>query len=113
MSKADEVIDAIRRIPGKETTPRQCHLTPTTMKRRDVRSENKARGRDAAKAWCKTASIKQQVELAAADLEYGETLNALRADEFDVPESSDWDYSWGFFKQVKWKIFRAIHRGRP
>jgi hypothetical protein len=70
--------------------------------------EAKKNGQLAAKEWCKTIRLSEQINLAGADLKYGETLDELAADGFAVPPSADRDYSWGFYKKVKGKVTHAM-----
>lgn len=75
---------------------------------RSERGSEKYRGREAAKRWCQTASIEQQVRLAGCDLQYGETLDNLIEHGLDVPAASNRDFSWGFYKQVKGRVTHKI-----
>lgn len=81
----------------------------TTSRQQRFR-ENKKNGRIAASEWSNTTSIEQQVVLAGCDFEYGDTLDDLQSDGFDVPSSSDANFSWGFYKQVKSRVFNAMYK---
>lgn len=76
----------------------------------NARGESKKRGAKAAREWRKRAKVDEQIALAASQFEYGNTLTDLIADEYDVPESEDVDFSWGFFKQIKGAVHHAIKR---
>lgn len=77
------------------------------------RGEAKRRGQEAAKRWLQQATIEQKVALAGVQLEYGETLDDLIEENFEVPSSADKDFSYGFFKQVKGHVFHALSRRSP
>jgi len=62
----------------------------------------------AAKDWYRTAAVRDRLAVAAYDFEYGDVLDDLADEGVAVPASSDVDFSWGFFKQVKGKVFHAL-----
>lgn len=72
--------------------------------------EMKRAGREAANKWLAKAQANAVVQLGTARFEYGHTLNSLR-DITGIPSSSDRDYSWGFFKQVKSRVFSYVGKG--
>ena len=74
------------------------------------RGAAKFSGRQKANEWCETATTEQQVGVAGSDFEYGETLDDLIAEHFTVPRSDDPDFSWGFFKLVKSRVFHAMEK---
>ena len=65
------------------------------------RGSQKRAGQAAAREWLGSARVEQVLELAGSRLEYGEVLDDLREEGFDLPRSSDADFSWGFYKKVK------------
>jgi len=72
----------------------------------------KKQGGRAARAWLLTADTGEIVRLAGYDFDYGlDTLDELRAQGFKVPSSSDFVFSWGFYKQVKGHVFHKVHFG--
>jgi TIR domain len=78
--------------------------------RRRAKGEAKKAGQAAAKQWCRAASHQAQVTLAGWGFEYGMTLHDLIAGGARVPPSADEDYSWGFFKLVKSRVYHALHK---
>jgi hypothetical protein len=78
--------------------------------RRRAKREAKKAGQAAAKQWCRAASQQAQVTLAGWDFKYGMTLDGLIGGGARVPPSADEDYSWGFFKQVKGRVYHALHK---
>ena len=77
-----------------------------------AKRESKKQGRHAAQKWSAIASVDAQVALAGTVFDYGETLDGLRDDDFDVPSSKDEDFSWGFYKEVKRITFNAVEKSR-
>lgn len=77
-----------------------------------IKGDMKRTGQFAAKRWCRSALPKAQIALAGWRFEYGMTLNDLVSEGADVPPSGNRDYSWGFFKQVKGRIYHAACRSR-
>ena len=70
----------------------------------------KRQGRNAAKVWLASAATADKVMFAGYDFRYGEdTLDDLREAGINVPSSSDPQYSWGLFKQVKGHVFHKVH----
>lgn len=81
----------------------------------DGRAESKKKGTNTAKDWVRNATTDEIIAIAACDFRYKETLNDLIKDGYEVPPSSDRNFSWGFFKQVKGYAFNAVNayrRGR-
>lgn len=77
-----------------------------------TRATLKKQGAEAAKTWLSTASTGDIVRLAGYDFDYGlETLDDLREQGLNVPSSSDFVFSWGFYKQVKSHVCHKIHFG--
>jgi len=76
------------------------------------RAMNKKDGSLAAKDWIRSAPIAELIAVAACDLEYGETLESLVAEGYQVPLSRDRDYSWGFYKKVKSHVYHAVYQWR-
>ena len=66
-------------------------------------------GRQTGREWCNSTSLTQQIEIAGCHFEYGETLDTLIQEGYDVPRSSDQDFSWGFYKQVKKTVHDAMY----
>lgn len=73
-------------------------------------SWRKREGINVAREWCRTASLLSQITIAGCGLEYGETLDTLIEEGYDVPSSSDRNFSWGFYKHVKGKVHDALYR---
>lgn len=66
-------------------------------------------GMDAAKAWTKKANVSEIVKLAAYDFDYKlDTLDLLIEQGFDLPKSSDYVFSYGFWKQTKSHVTHKI-----
>jgi TIR domain len=78
--------------------------------RRQAKREAKKAGQAAAKQWCSAASHEAQVTLTGCGFEYGMTLDNLIARGVRVPPSGDVDFSWGFFKLVKGRVYSALHK---
>ena len=74
-------------------------------------AQNK-RGQKEAMDWLQQATAAQKIAVAGSDFEYGETLADLIAEGCDVPRSTDVDFSWGFFKQVKSHVHHQLTIGR-
>ncbi len=80
------------------------------MVRDAKRGTLKKQGGQAARAWLLTAATGEIVRLAGYEFDYGlDTLDDLRAQGFTVPSSSDFVFSWGFYKQVKGRVYHKIH----
>ena len=78
--------------------------------RTHARRAAKKAGQAAAKLWWAAASHEERVQLAGCGFEYGMTLDTLLAKGVRVPASEDIDFSWGFFKQAKSRVYTAIHK---
>jgi hypothetical protein len=81
-------------------------MTTVGSKGRNTTAKND--GKAAARKWLTDASIQDMIELAGSRFEYGETLDGLIAEGYRVPRSSDRDFSWRFFKQVKGHVFHKM-----
>lgn len=75
------------------------------------RSQKKA-GTSAAIDWIQHADPYEQVRVAACELKYGELLDGLINEGFQVPSSEDRDYSWGFYNRVKHHVTSLVRKYR-
>lgn len=74
------------------------------------RGRAKREGSEAAKVWLTDADTAEKVRLAGFAFEYGvDTLDDLREEEFNVPSSADYIFSWGFYKQVQSHVHQTVH----
>jgi len=86
---------------------------PTTSKERQKElGAAKWRGMQSARHWLESASIEEQIRVAGYRFSYGETLNDLRFDGLNVPQSEDRNFSWGFWKSVKGRVHHTLYRDR-
>lgn len=72
------------------------------------RGTSKRRGAALAKEWIRIAPQRDKVRVAAAVVDYGFTLTELADGSTQLPVSSDKDFSWGFYKQVKSHVFHVL-----
>lgn len=91
-----------RRNPTRPKTPHVAALGAA-----------KKHGQAEARRWLTDAPVAAIIAVAGCEMEYGETLDDLRREGFDVPASSDCDYSWGFFKQIRGYAHHKMFRGTP
>ena len=82
---------------------------PRAFGTKERKGAAKKRGVQAAKEWCQSASFQEQIRIAGLDFEYGESLDASVFDGLKVPKSKDIDFSWGFYKQVKSRVYHAMY----
>ncbi|QDV22904.1 hypothetical protein [Aureliella helgolandensis] len=83
-------------------------LTERAIRRRQSKKEGQAK----AKLWLQTASHQECLKIANGGYDYGVTLSELRTTGLHIPHSQDRDYSWGFVKQVKSKVYHSLHKAR-
>lgn len=85
-------------------------------RQRDPRNERKRlakkEGSLAARDWLRSATIADQIRFAGAAFTYGEVLDVYRDDTPALPNSLDVDYSWGFWKVVKSRVYHAVYAAR-
>lgn len=77
---------------------------------RDPRGTQKYMGMQTAKDYVRQAPVGQSLIVATMDLNFGFTLDELRAEDLPLPRSNDPHFSWGFYKQVKSWVFAAVHK---
>ena len=80
---------------------KKSHKAATATK---ATAEN--RGASAAREWLETASVDDAFGVAGSPFSFGMTLDDLIAAGWNVPHSSDKDFSWGFFKHVNDEVER-------